>query len=435
VSVRPEVPIAAGKSVDDVLTAFRGSVNQPGTIFSTENWLTPKLGQLRRLLTEPITEDEANALLDVLHERHWMNDLLEWLESRPVSWADFFTYRDNLKQEELRKGADERERRRAEGLDPYLDFKLVSDDFHPEISNTCPDCGSSNWKPIAYGLPTEDTAEDARRGHYVLGGCVLGDACRYCFACFNEWPTKPDMNKPTGRPEWIQRQIVKTRSDYARLSALADQPPTPEEPHVERAWARIDGSVAFLVSFGGKKARIVKSLEYARLGGAPACHGINTLDICGPHDDYGKMFDLAALAVVRFERTHKPERRNLYNNWDIVQAHRRARDRPWDEYEESYSRKRSRENRQRLSKLLKLARSVPEKLPTVFSMRSDGNQKIYRVRFPWGVARVRSYTWPFELPDYDCRDSCPKAEDAELACDLACAAAMLYDFPKFARTN
>ena len=212
---------------------------------------------------------------------------------------------------------------------------------------------------------------------------------------------------------------------------MADQPPGPEEPQVEHAWARIDGSVAFLVSFGGKKGRLVKSLEYARLGGAPAYHGINTLDMCGPDDDYGKTFELAALAVVRFERTHKPEGHNLHNNWDIVQAHRRARDRPWDEYEESHRRERSAENRQRLSKLLKLARSVPEKLPRVFSVRSDGHQKIYRVRFPGGVIRVRSYTWPFELPEYDCRDSSSKAEDSE----LACSAAMLYDFPKLAGTS
>jgi hypothetical protein len=85
----PEVQIAAGKSIEEALTAFRGTVNQPGTIFSTDHWLLPKLDQLRRLLTDPITQDEAQALLDILHQRHWMRDLLEWLESRPVGWRDF----------------------------------------------------------------------------------------------------------------------------------------------------------------------------------------------------------------------------------------------------------------------------------------------------------------------------------------------------------
>jgi hypothetical protein len=83
---------------------------------------------------------------------------------------------------------------RAAGLDPYHEFTSVSDDlvlddFHPKISDTCPDCGSSQWKPITYGLPTEDVQEDARRGHCVLGGCMIegDDPRRYCLACFNRW--------------------------------------------------------------------------------------------------------------------------------------------------------------------------------------------------------------------------------------------------------
>lgn len=267
-STQPEVEIAAGRSVDDVLAAFRNSVNRPGTMFSTEHWLLPKLDQLRRLLSDPVTEDEAQALLDVLHQRHFMKDLLDWLESRPASWATIFTCRNNLEQEEVRKRADDRDRRRAAGLDPYFDFKLDMHVDHPKISDVCPDCGSSDWKPIVYGLLTEDGMEDARRGHFVAGGCTFRDAQRYCLTCFNEWPTKPDMNKPTGRPERIERRIVETRFEYAKLAALAGQPRGPEEPQVEGAWARIDGSVAFLVSFGGKKGRITKNPEYARRGGA-----------------------------------------------------------------------------------------------------------------------------------------------------------------------
>jgi hypothetical protein len=236
----PKERIAAGSSISDALTAFRESVNQPGTIFSTDHWLLPKLDQLQQLLTTPITQEETEALLDVLYQRHWMADLIAWLESRrPVKWADFFTYRANLKQEDLRKRADERERTCAAGPDPYFNFKLFPDEYFPKISDVCPDCGSPDWKPIAYGLPTEDTEEDARRGHVVLGGCMLGDAKRYCVACFDSWPTKPDVSKPAGKPEWIQQQIAESRAEYAHLSALADSPTAPEEPVVERAWARI----------------------------------------------------------------------------------------------------------------------------------------------------------------------------------------------------
>jgi hypothetical protein len=61
----PEVHIAAGKSIDEALNAFRENVNQPGTIFSTDHWLLPKLDQLRQLLTDPgLARCSAPAALD-----------------------------------------------------------------------------------------------------------------------------------------------------------------------------------------------------------------------------------------------------------------------------------------------------------------------------------------------------------------------------------
>ena len=150
-STQPEMEIAAGRSVDDVLAAFRNSVNRPGTMFSTERWLLPKLDQLRSLLSDPITEDEAQALLDVLHQRRFMKDLLEWLERRPARWADIFTDRNSLEQEEARKRADERERRIAAGFDPYCNLKLAPDDFHPKIPTRAPIAA----RPIGSQSPTD----------------------------------------------------------------------------------------------------------------------------------------------------------------------------------------------------------------------------------------------------------------------------------------
>jgi hypothetical protein len=63
-------------------------------------------------------------------------------------------------------------------------------------------------------------------------------------------------------------------------------PVDPEGPRVERAWARIDGSVEFLLSFGEIKARINKTVEYARMGGAPEYHGVHTAHIVDSHGDY-----------------------------------------------------------------------------------------------------------------------------------------------------
>lgn len=233
------------------------------------------------------------------------------------------------------------------------------------------------------------------------------------------------MSKPDGSREWIERQIAQTRSEYARLSVLAGQPPSSEEPPVERAWARIDGSIEFLVAFGEGKVRDTKTLEYSRLGGGPSYESsISSL----PYEDYAKTSTLAKVATVRFERTHAPETHNLYNDWDKVQAHRRESDRRWDENQ--YRRQCVKENRETLSKLLKLARGAPKELPTVFSIRSSGSQKDFHVRFPWGTVWVQKSQFSLiESFEYRCNASCEKAEDPELARDLACAAAMLAEFP------
>jgi hypothetical protein len=239
------------------------------------------------------------------------------------------------------------------------------------------------------------------------------------------------MNKRAGRPEWIERRIAESRAEFARLSALADQPTSPEEPNVERAWARIDGSIRFLASFGERKACITKTTGYARLGGAPT---YGTPIFWVPYEEYATTSTLAAVAALRFERTHEPEKHNLYNDWDIVQAHWRAWDRRWDE--NLYRRQHVKQNREKLSKLLKLARAAPEKLPRVFSARSSGRQKNFRVRFPWGVVRVRRYQFSLlESLEYQCNESCTRTADPELARDLACAAAMLAEFPSLVRTD
>ena len=97
--------------------------------------------------------------------------------------------------------------------------------------------------------------------------------------------------------------------------------------------------------------------------------------------------------------------------------------------------------RKKLSELLKLARSAPERLPKVVSVRSFEREKRFLVRFTWGVIWVQRCRFsPIEPPHYDCysgtlsvdRSPCAKAEDPELAEDLACAAAMLAEFPKLA---
>jgi hypothetical protein len=86
--------IKAGMSRAEALRSFEELVNQPGTMFSTDHWLRPKLEKLRTLLSDPITEDQASALADVLYERQQMRDLMEWLQGSPIPWQSFFLLRD-----------------------------------------------------------------------------------------------------------------------------------------------------------------------------------------------------------------------------------------------------------------------------------------------------------------------------------------------------
>lgn len=37
----------------------------------------------------------------------------------------------------------------------------------------CPNCKSENAIPIAYGVPSEETWEEVKKGNLVLGGCVI----------------------------------------------------------------------------------------------------------------------------------------------------------------------------------------------------------------------------------------------------------------------
>jgi hypothetical protein len=93
-------PIIRGGMVrEHALQSFKGLVNRPDTTFSTDRWLLPKLDVLRQFLHDPITQDEANALLDVLYERRWMADLIEWIQGPAMTWPNFFVYRKFKEQE------------------------------------------------------------------------------------------------------------------------------------------------------------------------------------------------------------------------------------------------------------------------------------------------------------------------------------------------
>jgi hypothetical protein len=54
-----------------------------------------------------------------------------------------------------------------------------------ENGNNCPKCGSSEYIPIVYGLPSLEGFEKSRRGEIILGGCCVGPDSkrRVCKKC------------------------------------------------------------------------------------------------------------------------------------------------------------------------------------------------------------------------------------------------------------
>jgi hypothetical protein len=107
---------ASGLSLSAAIELFRTHVNRRDTIFSTDHWLLPKLEIIRHAFSDPITADEAEGLRDVLYGRRWMRDLLQWISMRPITWSDFFPYRDRLEEERQAEGlrATEEELRKAD---------------------------------------------------------------------------------------------------------------------------------------------------------------------------------------------------------------------------------------------------------------------------------------------------------------------------------
>lgn len=83
--------IRPGLRRTDAIAAFESSCCRPGqTLWITESWFAPRRARLEKTLSEVITEDEASALSDALHQRHSVDFVIDWLETQPrPAWSEF----------------------------------------------------------------------------------------------------------------------------------------------------------------------------------------------------------------------------------------------------------------------------------------------------------------------------------------------------------
>ena len=94
--------LKSGISIDRALELFVNACNKPGTMFITEKWLGPRLTELRRLLSDPISADQAEALRDAILERCPLKEVLGWLEVHSTGWRDYQARKNWLEEESRR---------------------------------------------------------------------------------------------------------------------------------------------------------------------------------------------------------------------------------------------------------------------------------------------------------------------------------------------
>jgi len=82
----------------------------------------------------------------------------------------------------------------------------------------CPDCGSVNSIPVAYGLPDNETSRQAELGEVALGGCTIWEnmpdrECRECKKRFRSDPAaQKKYDDETARQ--LSRIEAQKRGDY-----------------------------------------------------------------------------------------------------------------------------------------------------------------------------------------------------------------------------
>jgi hypothetical protein len=92
-------PITPDLPREEALRIYTATVNHPDTLFSFNESLPAKLDQMRALLHDPISVDEANALNDVLYRRRRYVDMIAWLQDDPIAWDGYFI-REKFRAEE-----------------------------------------------------------------------------------------------------------------------------------------------------------------------------------------------------------------------------------------------------------------------------------------------------------------------------------------------
>jgi hypothetical protein len=183
--------ITAGLPRDEALRIYAASVNKEDTLFTFIPTLPAKLAQMRELLHDPITVDEAYALSDVLYRRQKFTDMIAWLQDEPIAWDGYFARQrfraeqaDRQLLEDLRREEEERDNGITacdSGLSPERSAELAADAkrYYLPMAKPCPNCGT----PPEFLEWSRYSTPQSPRGFFCGG---WNTRCRFCLQVVND---------------------------------------------------------------------------------------------------------------------------------------------------------------------------------------------------------------------------------------------------------
>jgi hypothetical protein len=184
----PAERIAAGLQREEALRIYQSSVRDPVIVFYPDE-LPKRLAHMREYLHDPVTEDEAVALNDVIRRRRTWSVLMPWLKEQAVSWKDHCesdAFRTDEADRLLAEYLHDEDEKWAKGLPSATPFRWVDSEFtqeelaernvehewlkafHLKKAKPCPRCGTppeqlewfyycdppSSWRDYSTGWKT-----------------------------------------------------------------------------------------------------------------------------------------------------------------------------------------------------------------------------------------------------------------------------------------
>jgi hypothetical protein len=118
-----------------------------------------------------------------------LRDSSKSVRREPRSWRGIFASEASSQQKE-RAMSNEKKKPEVEIKEGFPEFGehfgLILEVEPP----ACPECGSTDFAPIAYGYPTPELFDEEGTGNLKLGGCVetAGVSPRwFCNLCQHAW--------------------------------------------------------------------------------------------------------------------------------------------------------------------------------------------------------------------------------------------------------